>query len=327
MTTSASPRRTRISATRARFVAYWVSTAILATECLVGGVMGALRLPPFIDTATHLGYPAYFMTILGVWYVSAGVALLAPRVPRLKEWAYAGLIFNYTGAVASHIWIGAEARALVGPLIFIGLTAASWALRPAARRDFTPRPLITAGFSRSRITAYWMTTALVAAALGADGIRDLLQTDHVRSVLEQLGYPAYLLIIMGVWKLPGAVALLIPGFPRIKEWAYAGAVITYASAIASHLTVGTGIGALVPAIVLLAVTSASWALYPPGDGITRSDLPFDRSPRLVGISLPRMLRRSRRKPTRRSRPPRHHPRRMTIVHRFHIPQCSENVGV
>jgi DoxX-like family len=68
--------------------------------------MGALRLPPFIDTATHLGYPTYFMTILGVWYVSAGIVVLAPRLPRLKEWAYAGLIFNYTGAAFSHVWIG-----------------------------------------------------------------------------------------------------------------------------------------------------------------------------------------------------------------------------
>src|ERR1700752_1374767 len=100
---------------------YWTTTVVLAAECIGGGVMGALQLPRFRETATHLGYPAYFMSILGVWYISAGVALLAPRVPRLKEWAYAGLIFNYTGAAASHIWIGAEARALVGPLIFIGL--------------------------------------------------------------------------------------------------------------------------------------------------------------------------------------------------------------
>jgi hypothetical protein len=57
--------------------AYWTTTSILATECLVGGVMGALQLSPFRDTAMHLGYPGYFMSILGAWYVAAGVVLVA----------------------------------------------------------------------------------------------------------------------------------------------------------------------------------------------------------------------------------------------------------
>jgi uncharacterized membrane protein YphA (DoxX/SURF4 family) len=123
---------------RSHTIAYWVTTLVLATECVVGGVMGALRLPPFIGIIGHLGYPAYFMTILGVWYVLAGVALLAPRLPRLKEWAYAGLVFNYTGAVASHLAVGDGPGALVAPIIFTGLAATSWALRPPARRDLAP---------------------------------------------------------------------------------------------------------------------------------------------------------------------------------------------
>lgn len=64
-----------------RRAAYWLTTVVLAIECVVGGVMGALQLPPFLDTATHLGYPAYFMSILGVSYVAAGLILLAPRLP------------------------------------------------------------------------------------------------------------------------------------------------------------------------------------------------------------------------------------------------------
>ncbi|MCQ3975224.1 MAG: DoxX family protein [Anaerolineae bacterium] len=100
--------------------------------------MGALRLPPFIGIIRHLGYPAYFMTIIGVWYMLAGVALLVPRFPRLKEWAYAGLIFNYTGAAASHLAVGDGAGMLVAPIIFTGLTVASWTLRPPARRDLSP---------------------------------------------------------------------------------------------------------------------------------------------------------------------------------------------
>ncbi|MBO0866386.1 MAG: DoxX family protein [Mycobacterium sp.] len=139
--TSVSPRRNRSSSAQVRVIAYWTTTAVLATECFVGGVMGMVQLQPFKGTVTHLGYPSYFMTMLGVCYVSAGVALLAPRLPRLKEWAYAGLIFIYTGATASHIWVGDDAKTLVGPLIFVSLTAASWALRPQARRDPTPNTL------------------------------------------------------------------------------------------------------------------------------------------------------------------------------------------
>ena len=281
MATSRSRRTTMVPSARAKVVAYWASTAILVVECLVGGMMGALQLPPFVGTAKHLGYPGYFMTILGVWYVSAGVVLLVPRLARLKEWAYAGLIFNYTGAIASHIWVADSAKALVGPLIFIGLTGASWALRPHGRRGFRPNPLTIPGFTTGRVIASWITTVLVAAELGVGGVWDLLQTDQVRSAVEHLRYPAYLLTIMGAWKLAGAAALLVPGLVRIKEWAYAGAVITYGSAIASHLIVGTGSGALVAAMVLLALTVASWALHPPptksdADEVTPRAIPTDR---------------------------------------------------
>jgi hypothetical protein len=134
MTSSASAHRNRISSSQIRVVAYWTTTAVLAAECFVGGVMGALRLQPFKGVVTHLGYPPYFMTILGVCYVSAGVVLLAPRLPLVKEWAYAGLIFIYTGATASHIWVGDDAKTLVGPLMLVGLTVVSWALRPRRRR-------------------------------------------------------------------------------------------------------------------------------------------------------------------------------------------------
>ena len=69
---------------RPRLIAYWLSTGILGLECIVGGVMGAFQQQPFIGVIKHLGYPGYFMTILGIWYVLAGVALLVPRFPRLK---------------------------------------------------------------------------------------------------------------------------------------------------------------------------------------------------------------------------------------------------
>jgi DoxX-like family len=101
--------------------------------------MGALRLPPFIGILEHLGYPPYFMTILGVWYVLAGVALLMPQRPRLKEWAYAGLVFNYTGAAASHLAAADGVGALIAPFLFTALTVTSWALRPPDRRLAGPQ--------------------------------------------------------------------------------------------------------------------------------------------------------------------------------------------
>lgn len=122
------------ASSRGSIITYWVTTLILATECLVGGVMGALQMSPFIEVMRHLGYPIYLMTIHGVWYMLAGVALLVPRFPRLKEWAYAGLFFSYTGAVASHLAVGDGFPAIVAPILFTGLVGASWALRPSDRR-------------------------------------------------------------------------------------------------------------------------------------------------------------------------------------------------
>ena len=97
--------------------------------------MGTLRLEPFLGVIRHLGYPDYFMTILGPSYVLAGLTLLAPGAPRIKEWAYAGLVFNYTGAALSHLAARDGSGTLIGPIIFGILTMASWSLRSPNRRD------------------------------------------------------------------------------------------------------------------------------------------------------------------------------------------------
>jgi uncharacterized membrane protein YphA (DoxX/SURF4 family) len=117
-----------------RTIVYWGSTLLLGTEGIVGGVLALIRYPEYVGIITHLGYPLYFMTIIGVWYTLAGVALLVPRFPRLKEWAYAGLMINYIGAGASYVAASDPPRALVAPIVFTGLTVASWALRPPTRR-------------------------------------------------------------------------------------------------------------------------------------------------------------------------------------------------
>jgi uncharacterized membrane protein len=255
-----------VFSTRRRTIAYWALTLLLATECIVGGIMGALRLPPFIGIIEHLRYPPYFMTILGVFYMLAGFALLAPGVARLKDWAYAGLIFNYTGAAASHWAVHDGFITLIAPTLFACLTAASWAFRPSDRHQFYSRSPVVTAFSPSRTVSivYWVATVLVAAELALGGIWDLLRISYVQRIIEQLGYPSYLLTIIGIWKVPAAVVLLLPHFStRLKEWAYAGATFIYTGAIASHLTVGNGTSELIALTVFVLLTATSWALRQP----------------------------------------------------------------
>ena len=118
---------------KTRIIAYWVTTGIIALETAVGAVWDIMQIPYVTAMMTQLGYPAYFLTILGVWKVFAVVALLAPGFPRIKEWTYAGLFFVYTGAAASSLAMGYNEHA-IGPLVFAAITIASWALRPESRK-------------------------------------------------------------------------------------------------------------------------------------------------------------------------------------------------
>jgi uncharacterized membrane protein YphA (DoxX/SURF4 family) len=117
---------------KVKSIGYWAATAILSLQFLVGGVVTLARPPEVLAGMEHLGYPVYFGLILGVWKVLGAAALLAPRFPRLKEWAYAGIFFDLTGAVVSHAASGDGAKAL-GPVVFLALAIASWALRPSSR--------------------------------------------------------------------------------------------------------------------------------------------------------------------------------------------------
>ena len=104
-------------------VAYWVSTALIAAPFVLGGAIDAAARPPTVAFLAHLGYPAYFATLIGVWKVLGGVSVLVPRLPRLKEWAYAGFTFNYTGAMFSHL-ASKEYPKVMPPLIIFGILAA-----------------------------------------------------------------------------------------------------------------------------------------------------------------------------------------------------------
>ncbi|XYH93318.1 DoxX family protein [Sorangium sp. So ce1128] len=119
---------------KARTIGYWISTGLLGLAFAAGGLADLAGSPQVLEGMAHLGYPPYFATILGVWKVLGAVALLAPRFPRLKEWAYAGIFFDLTGAAASHAAVGDAAGQVMTPLVLVTVAAASWALRPESRR-------------------------------------------------------------------------------------------------------------------------------------------------------------------------------------------------
>ncbi|MBX7195760.1 MAG: DoxX family protein [Sandaracinaceae bacterium] len=118
----------------AKTYGYWAATGLVAFAMLAGGVMDLARPAELLEGMRHLGYPDYFMTILGTWKVLGALAIVAPRTPLLKEWAYAGIVFDLTGAFASHLASGDGADKLGPTIVLTALAVASWSLRPEARR-------------------------------------------------------------------------------------------------------------------------------------------------------------------------------------------------
>jgi uncharacterized membrane protein YphA (DoxX/SURF4 family) len=211
----------------------------------------------------HLGYPTYFLFIIGVWKIPCAIALLAPRFPRLKEWAYAGATFNYTGAVTSHLSVGDGAGKWVGPLVYAGIALASWALRPADRRELNDSTVF-----RQSSVVYWIATVILATECVVGGVMGALRLQPFIGIIKHLGYPNYFMTILGVWYVLAGFALLAPRFPRLKEWAYAGLIFNYTGAVASHLAAGDSIITLVGPCVFIGLVAASWAARPPDRRLT-----------------------------------------------------------
>lgn len=147
-----SSARAATIAPRSRRLAFWIATLIIIWELAMGGAWDILRIPYVVDVVVvDLGYPEYFLVILGIWKVLGAAALLTPRWPRLREWAYAGAFFNYTGAVASHIAVGDGFSAWVGPAGYAAILMVSWALRSPAgsagrpTRPVQPDPVLAGG--------------------------------------------------------------------------------------------------------------------------------------------------------------------------------------
>lgn len=122
---------------RGKSIGYWTTT-ILVAFFMSGGIAQVMQVKATVDGFVHiLGYPPYFVVILGVWKVLGAIAILVPRFPRLKEWAYAGIFFDLMGAAASNASVGgygAYGFHIIAPLLICVLTMVSWGLRPESRK-------------------------------------------------------------------------------------------------------------------------------------------------------------------------------------------------
>jgi hypothetical protein len=116
--------------------------------------------------------------------------------------------------------------------------------------------------TKTKKIIYWISTVWLALGMVSTGLVQLLKVKGDVEVITGLGYPVYLLTILGVWKILGVIVLLIPKFPLLKEWAYAGFFFAMSGAVLSHLASGGTIGELAPAFLLLILTLVSWYLRP-----------------------------------------------------------------
>ncbi|MBP9186059.1 MAG: DoxX family protein [Bacteroidia bacterium] len=115
-------------------IIYWVATALLSFGMLGSGIAQILHLNDMNELINHVGYPPYFMYIIGVWKILGVIAILIPNFKLLKEWAYAGFFFLMTGALVSHIFMGDGGSAIFGPLFQTIFVILSWYFRPPNRK-------------------------------------------------------------------------------------------------------------------------------------------------------------------------------------------------
>lgn len=119
---------------RTNRIIYWIVTVWLSLGMVSTGIVQIIRMDEEVKKMIELGYPVYFLTIIGVWKILGAVAVLVPRFPLVKEWAYAGFFFLMTGAIFTHIAVGDEGMEYFGPSLLLLLTIVSWYFRPNERK-------------------------------------------------------------------------------------------------------------------------------------------------------------------------------------------------
>src|ERR1700761_7015620 len=117
-----------------KLIWYWIITVLLSFCIFSGGLMQALQVKGVVQGFKPLGYPTYFISLIGIWKMLGVIAILPPGFKLLKEWAYAGLFFTMTGAVISHIASHDITPQIIAPIVLAIFTVLSWYLRPASRK-------------------------------------------------------------------------------------------------------------------------------------------------------------------------------------------------
>lgn len=150
---------------RVRTIGYWLFTLLLVYENAAGFVWGVLNIEYTRVTLAHLGYPHYFEDILGTWQLACAAALIVPRFPLVKEWAYAGAFFNYSSAVISHLSVGDSGDRCAPAFVFAVVAVCSWALRPPDRRLARATPVGEASIWSWMVAVAILVLMLVASLL------------------------------------------------------------------------------------------------------------------------------------------------------------------
>lgn len=116
--------------------------------------------------------------------------------------------------------------------------------------------------TKTQKITYWVATIWLALGMTSSGIMQLLRPEEIMKNMDRLGFPEYFTLLLGTWKILGVIALLVPKFPVLKEWAYAGFFFTTTGALFSHFMTGDPIGEIFPALLLLVLTIVSWYFRP-----------------------------------------------------------------
>lgn len=109
---------------------------------------------------------------------------------------------------------------------------------------------------------YWIATIWLCLGMGSSAIVQLMQMEMNLEMFDHLGFPTYLLTLLGVWKILGVIAVLVPKYPILKEWAYAGFFFVGSGAAVSHIALGDPFGELFPSLLLTLLTVISWYFRP-----------------------------------------------------------------
>ena len=115
-------------------IIYWAATIWMAVAFLIGGVAQLARVEQAVNSFDNLGFPHYFLSILGVWKILGVIAILLPKTPLLKEWAYAGFFFVITGAIITHITMGDPAIEIATRVFLLIIIIVSWFYRPQDKK-------------------------------------------------------------------------------------------------------------------------------------------------------------------------------------------------